>query len=88
MKNNDLNSIWFQIPFILIMIVRILTKKPSGRPQTSEFEIWGRLIKIATDPSLGRVRLEVITFPLPVLQDKGSKLEKKYQPRLELGDEN
>mgnify|MGYP001257654758 CR=1 FL=1 len=64
MKNNDTDSIWFHIPVILVKIVRILTKKPSGKPKAIELELWGKLIKVATDPELGRVRLEIITLPI------------------------
>ena len=85
MKNNDSDTFWFHIPVILIKIVRILTKKPSGQPKTIELERWGKLIKVATDPELGRVRLEVITLPVLSLKDKKSKLDENYQTRLDLG---
>ena len=86
MKNNDSGSIWFNIPVILIKIVRILTKKPSGQPKKLELEIWGRSIKVATAPELGRVRLEIITFPLSSIENKKSKSESDYQPTLDLGE--
>ena len=88
MKNNDSIPIWFHVPVILIKIVRILTKKPSGQPRTIKFELWGRSIKVATDPELARVRLEVISFPLLSLEDKKLKLEEDYQPKLDLGEED
>ena len=85
MKNNDSGAFWFHIPIILIKIVRILTKEPSGQPKTIELERWGKSIKVATDPELGRVRLEVVTLPVLSLKDKKSKPGKGYQPRLGLG---
>ena len=88
MKNIDSIPIWFQVPVILIKIVRILTKKPSGQPKTIKLEVWGRSIKVATDPELGRVRLEVISLPLLSLEDKKLKLEEDYQPKLDLGEED
>ena len=88
MKNNDLIPIWFHVPVILIKIVRILTKKPSGKPKTIKFELWGRSIKVATDPELATVRLEVISSPVLSLEDKKSKPEEDYQPELDLGEEN
>jgi hypothetical protein len=86
MKNNDSGSIWFHVPVILIKIVRILTKKPSGQPKNLELQIWGRLIKVATAPELGRIRLEVITLPLSSIEDKKSKSEEDYQPTLDLDE--
>ncbi len=86
MKNNDSIPIWFHGPIIFIKIVRILTKKPSGQPKTLEFELWGRSIKVAMDPELARVRLEIISLPILNLEDKKSKSEKDYQPELDLGD--
>jgi len=86
MKNNDSIPIWFHGPIIFIKIVRILTKKPSGQPKLLEFELWGRSIKVATDPELARVRLEIISLPILNLEDKKSKSEKDYQPELDLGD--
>jgi hypothetical protein len=87
MKKNDSGSIWFHIPVILIKIVRILTKKPSGQPKNLELEIWGRSIKVATAPELGRIRLEIITLPLSTsIEDKKSKSEEDYQPTLDLGE--
>ena len=87
MKNDDSDAFWFHIPVILIKIVRILTKKPSGQPKTIELERWGKLIKVATDPELGRVRLEVITLPILNLEDKKSKSDEGHQPRLDLGED-
>jgi len=84
MKNNDSDAFWFHIPVILIKIVRILAKKPSGQPKTIELERWGKSIKVETDPELGRVRLEVITLPVLSLEDKKSKSDEDYQPRLDL----
>ena len=88
MKNNDSDSIWFHIPVILVKIVRILTKKPSGKPKAIELELWGKLIKVATDPELGRVRLEIITLPILSLNGKKSLKEESYQPRLDLGEKD
>ena len=84
MKNNDSDAFWFHIPAILIKIVRILRKKPSGQPKTIALERWGKSIKVATDPELGRVRLEVITLPVLSLEDNKSKSDEDYQPRLDL----
>lgn len=86
MKNNDSGSIWFHIPVILIKILRILTKKPSGQPKSLELELFDRSIKVATDPELGRVRLEIITLPLSSIEDKKSKSDEEYQPTLDLGE--
>ena len=88
MKNNDSIPIWLHVPVIFIKIVRILTKKPSGQPKTIKLERWGRSIKVSTDPELGKVRLEVISFPLLSLEDKKLKLEEDYQPKLDLGEED
>ena len=88
MKNNDSIPIWFHVPVILIKIVRILTKKPSGQPKTIKLEFWGRSIKVATDPELARVRLEVISSPVLSLEDKKLKPEEDYQPELDLGEED
>ena len=88
MKNNDSIPIWFHVPVILIKIVRILTKKPSGQPKTIKFELWGRSIKVATDPELARVRLEVISLPVLSLEDKKLKSAEDYQPELDLGEED
>jgi hypothetical protein len=85
MRNNDNQSIWFQIPVILIKIVRILTKKPSGQPKTVVFKLFGTSINVSTYPELGMVRLEVITLPALVLEGKKSKSKDEYQPRLDLG---
>jgi hypothetical protein len=86
MKNNDSDSIWFHIPIILVKIVSILTKKPSGKPKAIELELWGKSIKVATDPELGRVRLEIITLPVLSINDGKSRLDKNYQPKLDLGE--
>ena len=88
MNNNHSDAFWFHIPVILIKIVKILTKKPSGQPKTIELERWGKLIKVATDPRLGMVRLEVVTLPVLSLKDKKSKSDEDYQPRLDLGKDN
>ena len=88
MKNNDSIPIWFHVPVILIKIVRILTKKPSGQPKTIKLEFWGRSIKVTTDPELGRVRLEIISMPFLSLKDKKLKPEEDYQPELDLGEED
>ena len=88
MKNNDSIPIWFHVPVILIKIVRILTKKPSGQPKTIKLEFWGRSIKVATDPELARVRLEIISSPVLSLEDKKLKPEEDYQPELDLGEED
>jgi hypothetical protein len=85
MINNDSGAFWFQIPVILIKIVKILTKKPSGQPQTIELLRWGKLIKVATDPELGMVRLEVITLPVLSFKDKKSKPNEDYQPNFDSG---
>ena len=85
MKNNDSDAFWFHIPVILIKIVKILTKKPSGQPKIIELERWGKSIKVATDPELGRVRLEVVTLPVSSLKDKKPKPGEDYQPKLDLG---
>ena len=88
MKNKHSDAFWFHIPVILIKIVRILTKKPSGQPKTIELERWGKLIKVATDPELGRVRLEVVTLPVLSLKDKKFKPDDDDQPCLDLGKVN
>jgi len=88
MNNNHSDAFWFHIPVILIKIVKILTKKPSGEPKTIELERWGKLIKVATDPGLGMVRLEIVTLPVLSLKDKKSKSDEDYQPRLDLGKDN
>ena len=88
MNNNDSGAFWFHIPVILIKIAKILTKKPSGQPKTIELERWGKSIKVATDPALGRVRLEVVTLSVLSLKDKKPKLDQDYQPRLDLGKDN
>ena len=68
--------------------MRILTKKPSGKPKTIELEILGKSIRVATDPQVGRVRLEVISLPVLNLEDKKVKPEEDYQPELDLGEED
>ena len=88
MKNNDSIPVWFYVPIILIKIMRILTKKPSGQPKTVGLELWRRSIKVATDPELRRVRLEVISLPVFSLKDKKLKPEEDYQPELDLGEED
>ena len=85
MNNNHSDAFWFHIPVILIKIVKILTKKPSGEPKTIELERWGKLIKVATDPELGMVRLEVTTLPVLSFKDKKSKPNEDKQPRLYSG---
>jgi len=72
MKNNDSSSFWFHIPILLIKIVRILTKKPSGEPKTIHLELWGRLIQVSTEPVLS-------------IENKKTTIE-DYQPRLDLGE--
>jgi hypothetical protein len=85
MKKNDSDYYWFHIPILLIKIVRILTKIPSGQPKMIQLERWGRSIKISTDPVLGRVRLDIITLPLSGIE--GSKLppSEDPQPKLDSG---
>ena len=85
MKNNDPDVLWFHIPVILIKIVRILTKKPSGQPKTIELIRWGKSIKVTTDPKLGMVRLEVIISPVLSFKDKKSTSNEDHQPRLGSG---
>ena len=85
MKKNDSDFYWFHIPILLIKIVRILIKIPSGQPKMIQLERWKRLINVSTDPALGRIRLDIITLPL--LSIEGSKLppSEDSQPRLDLG---
>jgi hypothetical protein len=85
MKKNDSDFYWFHIPILLIKIVRILTKIPSGQPKMIQLERWSRLINVSTDPALGRIRLDIITLPL--LSIEGSKLpsSEDSQPKLDLG---
>ena len=85
MKKTDSDYYWYHIPILLLKIVRILTKIPSGQPKMLQLERWGRLINVSTDPKLGRVRLDIITLPL--LSIEGSKLpsSEDSQPRLDLG---
>jgi hypothetical protein len=88
MKKDDSDYYWFHIPILLLKIVRILTKIPSGQPKMIEMERWGRLITVSTDPVQGRVRLDIITLPLSGIE--GSKLPpaEDYQPKLDLGIED
>ena len=88
MKKTDSDFYWLHIPILLIKIVRILTKTPSGQPKMIQLERWGRLINVSTDPTLGRVRLDIITLPL--LSIEGSKLpsSEDTQPKLDLGIED
>ena len=88
MEKNDSNFYWLHIPILLMKIVRILTKIPSGQPKMIQLERWGRSIKVSTDPELGRVRLDIITLPLSGIE--GSKLPPSvdYQPKLDLGIED
>jgi hypothetical protein len=88
MIKNDSDFYWFHIPILLIKIVRVLTKIPSGQPKMIQLERWGRSIKASTDPGLGRVRLDIITLPLSGIE--GSKLpsSEDYQPKLDLGIED
>jgi hypothetical protein len=85
MKKKDSDFYWFHIPILLIKIVRILTKIPSGQPKIIQLERWSRLISVSTDPALGRIRLDIIT--LPQLSIEGSKLpsSEDSQPKLDLG---
>ena len=74
MKNNDSNLFWFQIPIMLIKIAKILTKKPSGEPNTLHLELWGRGIEVSTNPEIGRVRMDITTLPiLSIESEKPSK---------------
>lgn len=88
MKNNDSDSFWFHIPILLIKIVRVLTKIPSGQPKMIQLEQWGRSIKVSTDPVLGRVRLDIITLPASSIEDKKSLPSEDSQPRLNSGKED
>jgi hypothetical protein len=85
MKKTHSDFYWFHIPILLIKIVRILTKIPSGQPKMIQLERWGRLINVSTDPAIGRIRLDIITLPL--LSIEGSKLppSEDSQPKLDLG---
>jgi hypothetical protein len=85
MKKNDSDYYWFHIPILLIKIVRILTKIPSGQPKMIQLEQWGRQIKVSTDPELGRVRLDIITLPLLAIE--GSEHPEDSQPELDLGED-
>ena len=88
MKNDDSDSFWFHTPILLIKIVRVLTKIPSGQPKMIQLELWGRSIKVSTDPVLGRVRLDIITLPASSIEDKKSLLSEDSQPRLDSGKED
>ncbi len=88
MKNNDSDSFWFHIPILLIKIVRVLTKIPSGQPKMIQLERWGRSIKVSTDPVLGRVRLDILTLPASRIEDKKSPPPEDSQPRLDSGKED
>ena len=87
MKNDDSDSFWFQIPILLIKIVRVLTKIPSGQPKMIQLERWGRSIKVSTDPVLGRVRLDIITFPASSIEGKKFQPSEESQSRLDSGKE-
>jgi hypothetical protein len=88
MKKDDSGYYWFHIPILLLKIVRVLTKIPSGQPKMIELECWGRQIKVSTDPVQGRVRLDIITLPQSGIE--GSKLpsSEDYQPKLDLSVED
>ena len=88
MKNNDSDTFWFHIPILLIKMVRVLTKIPSGQPKMIQLERWGRLIKVSTDPVLGRVRLDIITMPAASIEGKKTQLPEDSQPELDLGKED
>jgi hypothetical protein len=85
MKKENSGFYWFHIPILLLKIVRILTKIPSGQPKMIELERWGRKIKVSTDPVQGRVRLDIVTLPLSGIE--GSKLpsSEESQPKLNSG---
>jgi hypothetical protein len=85
MKKNDSDYYWFHIPILLLKIVRILTKIPSGKPKMIQLEQWGRLISVSTDPVLGRVRLDIITLPLLAIEGNKHPSPEDSQPRLDLG---
>ena len=85
MKKNDSDYYWFHIPILLLKIVRILTKIPSGQPKMIQLERWGRLINVSTDPVLGRVRLDIITLPLLSIDGRKLPPSEDSQPRLDLG---
>jgi hypothetical protein len=53
-----------------------------------QLELWGRSIKVSTDPVLGRVRLDIITLPASSIEDKKSPLSEDSQPRLDSGKED
>ena len=87
MKNNDSGSFWLHIPILLIKVIRTLTKKPSGQPKTIHLKLWGRVIKISTNPEIGRVRMDIITLPMLSIEDKNPTIEDSQpQPDLEAED--
>jgi hypothetical protein len=88
MKKNYSDFYWFHIPILLIKIVRILTKIPSGQPKMIQLERWGRFINVSTDPALGRIRLDIITLPLLSIQGSKPPLSDDSQPKLDLGIED
>ena len=45
MKNNDSDTFYLHITFILIKIVRILTKKPSEKPNNDRTRTLGKINK-------------------------------------------
>ena len=85
MKKNDSDFYWFHIPILLIKIVRILTKIPSGQPKIIQLERWSRLISVSTDPALGRIRLDIITLPLLSIEGSKHPSSEDSQPKLDLG---
>ena len=50
-----------------------------------QLEQWGRLIKVSTDPALGRVRLDITNFPASSIEGNKSQPAEDSQPRLDLG---
>ncbi len=83
MKKNDSDYYWYHIPILLLKIVRILTKIPSGQPKMIQLERWGRLIKVSTDPVLGRVRLDIVTLPLSGIEDGKHLASEDSQSKLD-----
>ena len=88
MKKNDSNFYWLHIPILLLKIVRILTKIPSGQPKMIQLDQWGRSITVSTDPVQGRVRLDIITLPLSGIEGRKLPPSEDYQPKLDLGIED
>ncbi len=86
MKKNDSDYYWFHIPILLLKIVRILTKIPSGQPKMIQLDRWGRQIIVSTDPELGRVRLDIITMPLSTIEGSKHPYSEESQPELDLGE--